>query len=96
MSGSNDQSQFYNYSQPMFDPDRSYDESGQQYDRYSGLPMTGASMMMMAGEPQQYGATGASAESYGAGTTYNNASQQQPAQPSSSSYELKKRGRPRK
>ncbi|TYJ51298.1 hypothetical protein B9479_008135 [Cryptococcus floricola] len=83
------------YNQPTFDPDRSYDESGQHYDMYSGLPMTDASMMM-AGGKQQYGASGASAESYGAGTTYNNASQQQPAQPSGSSSGPKKRGRPHK
>ncbi|ODN82735.1 hypothetical protein L202_01019 [Cryptococcus amylolentus CBS 6039] len=73
-----------------------YDESGQQYDVHSGMPMTDASMMMMTGGTQQYGASGASAESYGAGTTYDNVSRQQTAQPSSGTSGRKGPGRPRK
>ncbi|ODO10413.1 hypothetical protein I350_01008 [Cryptococcus amylolentus CBS 6273] len=93
MSGSNDQSESYDSSQLTFNPDE-YDDFGQGDDNHD-FPMTDASMMMMTGGTQQYGASGASAESYRAGTTYDNVSQQQTAQPSSGTSG-RKRGRPRK
>ncbi|ODN82745.1 hypothetical protein L202_01029 [Cryptococcus amylolentus CBS 6039] len=93
MSDSNDQSQYYDSSQLTFNPDE-YDDFGQGDDNHD-FPMTDASMMMMTGGTQQYGASGASAESYRAGTTYDNVSQQQTAQPSSGTSG-RKRGRPRK